>query len=247
MPLRQATDCEFRSVMAASLTTVSPIPSEPWHKPVRRLDRESYSKNTGRSICYVPYFRPRSSDAAGNLAVSNNQVLTTRPATVAAAGLVAYWKFDEGSGTLATDSSGGGNDGVLVNGTMWTVGKFGSALSFDGIDDLVFIGQGRLNGTGDITISAWIKSDSTGGHAYPRIISNSNLELSVSREDALLFFTSDSTNSFETTSPNTFSLDQWHHVLVVRNARTNRVDIFIDGVKQLDNYPTGVSSRVVGD
>ena len=30
--------------------------------------------------------------------------------------LVAYWKFDEGTGLTASDSSGNGNHGTLVNG-----------------------------------------------------------------------------------------------------------------------------------
>jgi hypothetical protein len=34
-------------------------------------------------------------------------------------GLVGYWKFNEGSGTLALDSSGGGNNGTLVNSPAW--------------------------------------------------------------------------------------------------------------------------------
>lgn len=35
-------------------------------------------------------------------------------------GLMAYWKFDEGNGTTAADSSGNGNTGTLVNGVTWT-------------------------------------------------------------------------------------------------------------------------------
>src|SRR5262249_25019949 len=37
-----------------------------------------------------------------------------------ASGLVAYWKFNEGSGTTAFDSSGNGNTGTLINGPLWT-------------------------------------------------------------------------------------------------------------------------------
>lgn len=35
-------------------------------------------------------------------------------------GLVGYWKFNEGSGGIAHDSSGNGNDGILINGPTWT-------------------------------------------------------------------------------------------------------------------------------
>jgi len=35
-------------------------------------------------------------------------------------GLVGYWKFEEGSGTTATDSSDEGNDGTLTNGAAYS-------------------------------------------------------------------------------------------------------------------------------
>jgi hypothetical protein len=43
----------------------------------------------------------------------------------ARAGLVGHWRFDEGSGTVITDSSGLGNQGVLVNPKTdtWTAGR----------------------------------------------------------------------------------------------------------------------------
>jgi hypothetical protein len=46
-------------------------------------------------------------------------------------GLVAHWKFDEGSGGTATDSAGT-NNGTLVGDTTWTAGRIDGALSFDG-------------------------------------------------------------------------------------------------------------------
>ena len=49
-------------------------------------------------------------------------------------GLVAEWHFDEGSGSVLVDSSGNGNDGVIY-GATWVDGKYGTALSFDGVDD----------------------------------------------------------------------------------------------------------------
>lgn len=54
--------------------------------------------------------------------------------------LQAFYNFDEGSGVIATDSSGNGNNGA-INGAIWTTGISGSALSFDGIDDFVDLGN----------------------------------------------------------------------------------------------------------
>ncbi|MFH1904736.1 MAG: PKD domain-containing protein [bacterium] len=77
--------------------------------------------------------------------------------------LVGCWQFDEGSGTIAEDSSGRGNNG-MIEGAQWVDGK-GKALSFDGVDDYVEIENDEsLNfGPGvDFSISAWIKTPSDG-------------------------------------------------------------------------------------
>ncbi|MHC4625709.1 MAG: LamG domain-containing protein, partial [Planctomycetota bacterium] len=48
----------------------------------------------------------------------------------ARADLIGYWKFDEGSGTIAADSAGGDNDGTLIgDGLEWVEGRAGGALS----------------------------------------------------------------------------------------------------------------------
>ena len=56
-------------------------------------------------------------------------LILTSPAR---AELVAWWKFDDGSGTTATDSSINGNDGTLEGGAQWTEGQLGGAIQFDG-------------------------------------------------------------------------------------------------------------------
>jgi hypothetical protein len=71
--------------------------------------------------------------------VESGEVLVDVNTTWSTDGLVGWWKFDEGSGTVAYDSSGNGNDGNLMNGPTWTDGKVGGALSFDG-DSFVEIG-----------------------------------------------------------------------------------------------------------
>jgi hypothetical protein len=64
--------------------------------------------------------------------------------------------FNEGKGN-PRDSSGKGNHGTN-NGATWTSGRFGSALSFDGIDNYVRIaGSPSLNITDAITIEMWVK------------------------------------------------------------------------------------------
>jgi prepilin-type N-terminal cleavage/methylation domain-containing protein len=77
-------------------------------------------------------------------------------------GLVGYWSFDEGTGTIAYDLSGYGNNGILNNFNFnetsgWTTGKIGKALIFDGVDD--YVKSSTANGVGKKIISEclWIK------------------------------------------------------------------------------------------
>jgi hypothetical protein len=82
-------------------------------------------------------------------------LLLTSPVKAADPDLAAYWKFDEGSGTTASDSSGNGNDGVIHGTPQWAAGKFGGAFQFSG-DDYIDCGNGAsLNIRDQITITFW--------------------------------------------------------------------------------------------
>jgi hypothetical protein len=88
--------------------------------------------------------------------------------------LVGSWHLDEGSGTIAYDSSGNGNDGAIY-GATWTTGKNGSALEFDGVDDYVNCGNDpSLNIADEITVIAWIYPTGKGDSNYPRIVDKSS-------------------------------------------------------------------------
>ena len=83
-------------------------------------------------------------------------------ASAADPNLVSWWKFNETSGTVASDSAGS-NNGQLVNGPVWTTGHNGGALSFDGYNDYVQVANNAsLNITNAITVSAWINRDVMG-------------------------------------------------------------------------------------
>lgn len=88
---------------------------------------------------------------------------------VAPAGLVGRWKFDEGSGTVAQDSSGMGNNGN-ISGASWVNGISGKALSFDGVDDRASLTSPLQSPTTELTVSAWvyIRSINRGTPEYDR-------------------------------------------------------------------------------
>jgi len=82
--------------------------------------------------------------------------------------LVGWWRFEEGSGTDANDSSGYGNHGTLNGDPNWVAGKEGSyALDFDAVGDYVSVPDtdDSLDVDSNITIAAWVKLNSTAAAA----------------------------------------------------------------------------------
>jgi len=91
---------------------------------------------------------------------------------------VAYWKFDEGYGTVINNSSQNGYAGSFVGSPVWQSEDkclSGKCLYFDGVDDVVDVTNGPLLGTGDFTISVWAKynRDLAVGGAPQHVMSNS--------------------------------------------------------------------------
>jgi hypothetical protein len=84
----------------------------------------------------------------------------------AKADLVGWWRFNEGSGDTASDSSGNGHDGTLLGNPEWVIGPpgFGGALAFHpdkciGVDTGIY---DPTNGTGQFTVALWAFWDGTG-------------------------------------------------------------------------------------
>ncbi len=73
--------------------------------------------------------------------------------------LMGYWKFDEGSGTTAADSSGNGVTATLSNGATWGAGQFGQATSLDGTNDYVSLPANlvMLKKANAATLACWVK------------------------------------------------------------------------------------------
>lgn len=75
------------------------------------------------------------------------------------ANFLAYWPIDEGSGSTTTDASGNGYDGALSGGS-WVSGKYGSAVSFNGVNDFVDLGtEIDIVPQHEVTFAAWVRWD----------------------------------------------------------------------------------------
>jgi hypothetical protein len=97
-------------------------------------------------------------DGAGNRTTSAGVTVTVNNPPVDTSGLVAAYGFEEGTGATVTDSSTAHNNGT-ISGAAWTdQGRFGNALSFDGIDDIVSVPDAdSLDASDQLTVEAWVK------------------------------------------------------------------------------------------
>src|SRR5207253_2431555 len=113
--------------------------------------------DTGLAAATSYSYRVRAADAAGNLSgYSNVAGATTQNPPPASAPAAAYG-FNEGTGLTSADGSGNGLTGTLTNGPVWTAGKNGNALSFDGVDDKVSLPSTLDISALPLTLEAWVR------------------------------------------------------------------------------------------
>jgi hypothetical protein len=99
----------------------------------------------------------------GGVSGSPKTVPVTLTVSAPNSGLVGAWGFDEAGGTTTADRSGKANTGTISGATRSTAGKFGGALSFDGVNDWVTVPDANsLDLTAGMTLEAWVRPSATG-------------------------------------------------------------------------------------
>lgn len=164
-------------------------------------------------------------------------------------GLVGAWGFGEASGTTVADSSGRANTGTLGGATRTTSGKFGGALSFDGVNDWVTVADSAsLDLSTRGTLEAWIAptvtsgwrtalmKERSGGLAYalyahtPSNAPNSEVATTTAEE------------SITATAP--LALNTWTHLAVTWDGTTQR--LYLNGVLNASRTLSGTLINTTG-
>lgn len=134
----------------------------------------------------------------------------------------------------------------------------GNHLVFDGVNDYAEIGRGAGDGlaiTDDLTVEGWFNTDTLGSvqrlvsfvgdTASGTIAENTLYDISIAADGKIVFTQEDGAGNVTTvTTPHVVMIPgEWVHVAVVRNAESNTITVFVDGVPEVSttytNDPTG--------
>jgi hypothetical protein len=139
----------------------------------------------------------------------------------------ALYNFNEGSGTIATDSSGNGNNGTIY-GASWTTGRSGGGLSFDGTNDYVNLGDPLSLQPNTVSVSVWFKTTDSNGIILRKRLYGYGLDVWSSGRISFWIYNSAAT-LFRARSPLAYNDNIWHHAVGVYDG--SRVRLYIDGVQ----------------
>ena len=188
-------------------------------------------------LCYVP--NPTGTVAGGGV---TSIIVKCRT------GLVAYYPFDEGSGTTILDVTGNGNNG-LHNAT-YVPGVSATALEFNGSNSAKVIGNAAFTwgaSNADYTVDYWVwittiqanwvspfhKSDTTGGDdglVYER----SPAQFFYPAATTLYTCMSIVSNENEYPPPtSSFSLGVWTHFATVHSGSANTQTVYVNGIQAI--------------
>lgn len=155
-------------------------------------------------------------------------------------GLIAYYPFDQCTGTSATDRGDWGNTGTLNGGAnvSWASGKYGCGLSFTGVNAYVALPNVAILNftTGSFTFSAWVYPLSITATQYI-IFGKSNtaewypaIDLLIASNQLRFFNYNGSATGLNLYSNPVIVANKWQYVAVTYN--TSHVCFYVDGVLQ---------------
>jgi hypothetical protein len=180
--------------------------------------------------------------------------VTAPPLCVTPPGLVGAWGFDETSGTAVLDRSPAGNPGTVNGPTRTAGGRFGGALSFDGVNDWVTVADANsLDLSSGLTLSAWL-NPAVAGSAWRTVMLK---ERSGGLSYALYGNTATGQPSGHVSTPSESSTNGtsglaagvWSHLATTYDGATLR--LFVNGVQVssrgvIGSIPAGTGALRIG-
>ncbi len=164
--------------------------------------------------------------------------VANRSAAATVAGLLANWRLDEGTGTVAGNTTGEFT-GTVANGAAWVAGRYGQALALDGVDDHVSLPSLDVTGSA-LTIAGWVRSSSFPATVHQRFVSKATDAAEQSHywmvsqtnngQDRLRFrLKAGGTTTTLIASSGTLPLNSWYHFAATYDGAMMR--LYLNGVE----------------
>ena len=144
---------------------------------------------------------------------------------------IAEWKFEEGVGTTAYDTSGNGNNGVFGTGNSsptWTIGKVGKGLSSDGNDTVNITGLTATGG--NYTFELWAKPDTIHSSNSDFFIDIETGRFALGRNGGKYQFYDGSWKDYGSGISYSPYINNWHHYSFIFNSNNTTSYFYIDGI-----------------
>jgi hypothetical protein len=155
---------------------------------------------------------------------------------------MAHLLFDDGTGITATDSTGNGWSGTLVNDPAWVSGnnaRINGALALGGSSH-VTLPAGIMSGVSDFTVSFWVKpgtlSDGARVFDFNDGSTLNRMDFTPRTSGGTMRFTltvNGTAQALEATSAPHFTAGAWTHVTVT--LRDNSAKLYINGTEVAAN------------
>ena len=132
--------------------------------------------------------------------------------------LEGYWRFDEGSGSVAKDSSGNGYDGT-ISGAVWSPNaRQGKSLLFDGNDKVTVPSSASgLSITGPVSVEIWVYPTASGSNMW-FLHGKGQYVIWVQSNGKVRF--ADTHGHFVDSDPGVLKLNSWNHVCGVFSGKS---------------------------
>ena len=173
---------------------------------------------------------------AVGISITSGDPLNTRGAT-APGTLEAEWRFDENNGRIALDSSGHNLNGTFHGRPRRVPGLKGGAVQFDGPRDYINFGHSTpLRLTGNMTITAWIRSTSfpiDDAAIVSQLTGNSGYQLDTTIDKGPRTIGFKLTNAcgglMARYGSTPLATGTWYHVAGVYDAQAKTMDVYLNG------------------
>jgi len=169
--------------------------------------------------------------------------------------LVAWWRLDDGSGTVAADSSGNGHDGTLLLDPQWVPGKYGGALEFAGLSGqrVEMEGYDGVLGTQNRTVMAWVKTAGYGDWiSYGQNVSTQKWigRINDNAGNGAVGALRTECSGGYTISTTVLTDDEWHHLVAVLESdgapTIADITMYVDGNPEQISGSQAVNIDTVG-